>query len=286
MSEIVTIKNDFLSVEINSMGAELHSVKNSEGKDLLWCGDPAVWNGRAPVLFPICSDLTNDKYVHNGKEYYMPMHGFARRNEFEIKEVSKDHAVFCLSSNEKLKEIYPFDFNFVVSFTLCRNSIITEYRVENLSDEKMYFNFGAHEAYATPEGIEEYSVIFDKNVTLRNHQLGYTYTTTSPELIMENQNELPLKRDFFLCDALVFINVDFNAATLLHRKSGRRVRLDFDGFDHFLIWTKPDAKYVCFEPWNGTPEAEDFDGILAHKADISVCESGKHFSRRHTITFS
>ena len=128
MSKIVTIKNEFLTVE---------SVKNAEGKELLWSGDPAVWAGRAPILFPVCGGLKDDKYIHNGKEYSMPKHGFAKLNEFEIKENSGECAVFSLSSNEELKKIYPFDFNFVASFTLCRNSIITEYRVENLSNETM-----------------------------------------------------------------------------------------------------------------------------------------------------
>ena len=285
MSEIITIKNSYLTVEINSKGVELHSVKSAEGKDLLWNGDPAVWAGRAPILFPVCGGLKDDKYIHNGKEYSMSKHGFAKLNEFEIKEVSNEHAVFSLSSNEELKKIYPFNFNFVVSFTLCRNSIIIEYRVENLSNETMYFSFGSHEAYATPEGIEEYSVIFDKNVTLYNHLVDGRYSATESTLLLENGNEIQLKRDFFIHDALIFLDVDFNAATLLHRPSGRRVRVDFDGFKNFLVWTKPDAKYICFEPWCGTPDGETCDGILSHKHSISTCEVAKHFSRRHTITF-
>ena len=286
MSEIVTIKNSFLTVEINSMGAELHSVKNAEGKDLLWNGDPAVWAGRAPILFPVCGGLKDDKYIHNGKEYHLPKHGFAKLYEYEIKEASNDHAVFCLASNEELKKMYPFDFKFVVSFTLCRNSVIIEYRTENLSSEKMYFSFGSHEAYATPEGIEEYSVIFDKPLTLYNHLVDGKYSAINSTLLIENENEIPLKRDFFIHDALIFLDIDFKAATLLHRASGRKIRVDFDGFKNFLVWTKPDAKYICFEPWCGTPDGETCDGILAHKDSISECESGKYFSRRHTITFN
>ena len=45
-------------------------------------------------MFPICGGLKDDKYVHNGKEYTLKKHGFARHSKFEIIRSEKDYAAF------------------------------------------------------------------------------------------------------------------------------------------------------------------------------------------------
>ena len=47
------IKNDQLTVEISSLGAELQSIKDANGNEYLWDGDPKYWARRSPLLFPI-----------------------------------------------------------------------------------------------------------------------------------------------------------------------------------------------------------------------------------------
>ena len=59
-SFMYTIKNDKLKVEINAFGAELHSIQTPDGCEYLWQGDPAIWNGQAPNLFPYIARLTNE----------------------------------------------------------------------------------------------------------------------------------------------------------------------------------------------------------------------------------
>ena len=57
---IYTIENEFLRVSAEDDGAQLSSVELKEnGKEFLWQGDPSVWYGRAPVLFPIIGQLLN-----------------------------------------------------------------------------------------------------------------------------------------------------------------------------------------------------------------------------------
>lgn len=284
MSKIVTIKNDFLTVEINSFGAELHSIKDKKGVDFLYDGDPSIWAGRAPLLFPICGSLKNETYTHEGKEYTLPQHGFAKAEEFEVVEEDTTQAAFRLSSNERLKKVYPFDFNYYVTFSLFKNTITVEYRMENPADEKLYFSCGSHEAFATPEGVEEYSLVFDKKVTLENTVLEGPLVTNEKFTLLENSNELKLQNDFFKYDTLVFENVDFTAATLVHRKTGRKLRLDFEGFDNMLVWTIPDFRFLCIEPWCSPPDRITADGILEHKEAIITCEPHKQVTRRHIIT--
>ena len=80
---VVKIQNNELEVEIKSFGAELKSVKKN-GKEFLWSGDPAVWPGQAPVLFPICGGLRDDKYIFEVREYSLQKHGFAKLREYEV----------------------------------------------------------------------------------------------------------------------------------------------------------------------------------------------------------
>ena len=47
-----TISNEFLTVTIDTHGAEVVSVKNSKGEELIWQADPAIWDRHSPVLFP------------------------------------------------------------------------------------------------------------------------------------------------------------------------------------------------------------------------------------------
>ena len=65
-----TIENDYLTVQINDAGAELHSIVNKEnGVEYLWQGNPDIWYGQSPLLFPFIGRLLDDKYRYNGKEY-------------------------------------------------------------------------------------------------------------------------------------------------------------------------------------------------------------------------
>ena len=48
-----TIENEKIICEIDSLGAELKSLKKKEdGREVMWGADPAFWNRTSPVLFP------------------------------------------------------------------------------------------------------------------------------------------------------------------------------------------------------------------------------------------
>ena len=53
-----TIQNEFLSLTVDTHGAEAVSLKNAAGEELLWQADPAVWKRHAPILFPYTGKLT------------------------------------------------------------------------------------------------------------------------------------------------------------------------------------------------------------------------------------
>lgn len=260
---------------IDTHGGELVSYKDEKRTEYIWHGDPAYWGGRNPVLFPIVGSLENGRIQINGKTYEMARHGFARRMEFSVVEQKTDYAVLELCANEESRKQYPFDFRLRVRQELIENGFRTSFTVENAGDEAMPFCIGAHTAFNCPlyagENFEDYVVKFDhiENVPSRiATPEGYIHASdTQP--CLENSDGIPLRHEIFdEADTLTFDGLKSTAAELINPATGRGVRMEFDGFPMFAIWTMPhkNAPYVCLEPWLGcahvTDESEDFNDKL------------------------
>ena len=90
-----SLQNENLSINVNSFGGALSSIKDKDGLEYLWQGDKKYWSGQAPVLFPICGSLRNDKAVIGGnKETTMPRHGIVRKREFELEKADDKEIVW------------------------------------------------------------------------------------------------------------------------------------------------------------------------------------------------
>lgn len=281
---MITIQNQHITAQIDEVGAELKSAV-CDGREYIYDGKSPYWAGSAPLMFPICSGLKDDTYYYEGKAYTLGKHGFARMSRFTVESQAADTATFLLTDSPETLAVYPFRFELRVNFSLSGREIRVTYRVTNPDTARpLYFSIGAHEAYACPEGIEEYEVRFPHPETLvstqlEGNQLGYT---TVP--ITENSDVLPLKESYFAVDALVFTDLKARSAVLHHRPTGREVRVDFDGFDYFLVWQKPGAPYICLEPWCGISDRTDTDQDFTHKEGLHRLAAGETFTRTHTIT--
>lgn len=284
MQKQLTIQNEYIRVTISTQGAEMKSILKDE-KEMLWEGDPAVWSGQAPVLFPICGGLKDDKYIFEGKEYTLKKHGFARNSEFEVETQEPERAVFLLKTNAEHLIGYPFACEFRVIYSLDKTKINVEYNVKNLSGKDMYFSFGAHEAYACPEGIEDYSVIFEVPEELNSNILNGNLLEYETVHIGSKVKELPLKYEYFAVDALVFLNLKSRKATLKNRKTGQEITVTFDGADYFLLWTKPDGKYICLEPWCGIQDFVDSNYDITTKPGIQKLSPDSVYAWKHSILF-
>ena len=188
---MITLKNEYLTAKFNELGAELKSLSFND-IEYMWQGHKEVWTGTSPVMFPICSGLKEDKYVLNGKEYTLSKHGFARFKTFEVEKQTDRSVVFLNKSDDETKVSFPFDYEFRIIYTLVEKTLKIDYSVKNLSDNTMYFNIGSHEAYSTPEGIEDYDVLFPQNETLGAYVLYGNLLSNQKLPIIMDQNFLPL----------------------------------------------------------------------------------------------
>lgn len=282
---MIELKNEKLTVLINETGAELTSVKNRDGREYIWCGDPAIWSGHCPVLFPVCGRLRNGQYTYEGRTYSMKNHGFARRKTFEAKKLSDTEAIFSLREDEETLAEYPFRFVFVVRFLLKDDALAITYSVHNTDDKPLLFNFGSHEGFATDGNFEDWSVEFEQteNLALRvTPILGFLNGETVP--FRDGVKELPLCYALFENDAMIFDRLRSRRVTL-KQKGKPVVEVGFAGFDPLLLWTKLGAPYLCIEPWNGIPDYVDASGVLSEKNGIRRLATGETFAMTHTLRF-
>ena len=281
---MIILDNGTLRLEIAEKGAEIRRI-TMNGKEKLWNGDQKFWTGTAPTLFPICGGIPDDKFVFEGKEYNLIKHGFARNSIFKVESSTNVSAVFLLKSDEQTLKWYPWDFEFRIKYTLSAAAIAVEYDVKNLSNKVMYTAVGGHEAYLCDGGIEDYDVIFERNETLRTHRLEGTLISRKTDVVLYESNVLPLYNKYFTEDALIFTDVKSRFVTLRNRKNGEKVSVAFDGFDYLLLWTKPNAPYLCIEPWTTSPSYIGDSHDLSKKEGMTAVSPSETLHKKHIIYF-
>ena len=278
---LVTIKSKQLTVTISSTGAEIQSIRDQNGVERLWQGDPAFWASRAPILFPVAGGLKDDCYEWQGKRYPMPKHGFVRKIEWQVEDTKDNQATFLTQHKD---EGFPFEYDLRAIFTVEDSRLDVKYAVTSRDETPFMFGMGAHEAYATPGGIEDYEIVFDEEEKLDNYPLVGNLTLREPVTMAEKTHVLPLKYEYFAVDALVFRTLKSKGVTLRGGKEGHTIRVEFPDHPVLMFWTKPGAGYICIEPWCNGPDFVDADARIDRKPGFMRLEKGQTIARHHIIT--
>lgn len=254
---IITIESNELKVGISSFGAELHSVKDKEtDTEYLWQADPKFWKRHAPILFPFIGPLKDGVYTVKGKEYKMTSHGFARDKSFVLSKLEDNWAEFILTGEDTM-DIYPFDFELHVKYTVDGRNVKTEIAVKNNDCKVMRFYVGGHPAFRCPltsdEDFTDYVVEFEKPEFIEQPLLKGGKRT-----ILDNADTVHMSHELFNNDVFMKSKPNSSYVTLKSTKSNKGVKLDFSGCDTIAIWS-PDneAEFVCLEPWSSIPSIND-----------------------------
>lgn len=279
---IHTIENEFMTASISEMGAELQSLKMKATQDeYIWQGNPDVWSGHSPLLFPVVGRLRGDCFVYEGQKYDLGKHGFARKTEFEAKKMSDSRLIMILRSGAH-KENYPFDFILEIDYELIGKSLKVTHRVTNLDGRTMYFSLGAHPGFNCDMGdwIE-----FPEDETAFAYKLDDETKLSTEEKIEQGvyDHKLTVTEDIFAHDALIFEGLRSDYVTL-YCGGRKRATVDFGNAPCLGIWAKPGAKYVCIEPWYGMDDTPSATGILSGKKQIVSLAPGSCFRFPMTIT--
>lgn len=281
------ISNDHLSVTVSDLGAELQTLRDAQGRDYLWHGDPAFWSGRAPVLFPIVGRAPGDQITVAGHTAEMAQHGFARRNRFTLARADQTACTHVLLPNEAIRAAYPPDFRLELTHSLNGPTLSVTATVTNPGTTPLPFGLGFHPAFRWPlpgaEG-QPHHVTLDTGTDPEMARLSGGLLPPERHPSPFTQGRLTLEQSLFEADAMLFPNARVPGLTY-GAQTGPQLRFDFENLPDLALWTKPGAPFLCIEPWHGTaarttdgPAIEDRPGTILLPAGES-----RMFSYRVTL---
>lgn len=270
---MIELHSDTLSATVNSLGAELWSLRDAEGRELMTDADPAFWTGHAPLLFPFVGRLREDRYRVNGAEYTLPQHGFARKRDFTLVESDDTSALFRLEADEATRENYPFDFRLDMAFTLTGATLAMTATVGNCGDTDMPFSFGYHPAFAWPlpygADVNAHRVIFEKPEPAPVRKVGHEKGLIALESVASpvDGKVLVPTHDMFRGDALIWDHLESRSLTW-GAPGTPHLKIDFPDTPWLGLWQVPGAHYLCVEPWAGMADPVGFTGDVWDKPGV------------------
>ena len=266
-----TLRNDMMTATVAADGAELCSLKNAQGLELLWQAG-AAWPRHAPLLFPIVGRLKNDELRHGGKIYPMTQHGFARDHRFDWVQREPTSCTLQLTDSAATRARYPFAFRLSVAYTLNDADLDIGLEIANTGEEMLPASVGAHPAFNWPllPGLakEDYALVFAQEEALPIRRLKDGLLRAALEPTPIRGNTLALSERLFDDDAII-LDRPASASVRFAARSGPELEVSWEGFRELGIWSKPKgAPFLCIEPWYGFASPADFDGEFKDKPGL------------------
>lgn len=268
----VRLSSADLHVEVNPLGAQLSILRDRNGRDWLWDGDPAIWAGRAPILFPTVGEVAAGSYRLDGKSYRLGRHGFARGKLFEVVTAAASHATFRLTADDSTLAIYPFQFEFDVRFEVSGPQLFVTASVRNPGPVSLPASVGFHPAFrwplpfGRPRATHFIEFEQDEPAPIRRlNSSGLLSPAAHPTPVVGRR--LVLEDSLFQADVVIFDQFRSRKVTY-GAQDGPRLELSYPDASYLGIWTKPGAPFVCIEPWRGIADPEGFTGDFTTKPGV------------------
>lgn len=273
-----------MTAQIDSIGAQLISLKSVSGTEYIWQRDPAHWKSCSPLLFPTIGNCRDGKYTLNGQTYTIPKHGFCRNADFTVSVFSDKEASFTLTDSPETRPCYPFAFQLKLTYILMDDGIQIHYTVTNPGTETIYYQLGAHPGFNCPfqagEKFEDYVLEFEQEETSGYHSYDLTrmeFDMNSYTPILDHTSVLPLTYELFVNDAIFFTDLHSKKVVLKNPATGCGVEVSFPDFATVAFWTAAATKapFLCVEPWNGSAIRSDEDDNFLNRHYLQKVESGE-----------
>lgn len=287
-----TIRNEFLTLTVDTHGAEAVSLKNAAGEEMLWQADKAIWARHAPILFPWTGKLPGGSFSHNGQTYKGGQHGFARDMEHTLVKAEGDTIQLELNADEATRVRFPFDFTLVSTFRLEGKTVHHTLTVRNNGAEPLRFGIGYHPAFNVPfdaaHTTEDYEFRFEQEespmiLDARPNGLlsGRCYYQ------WKNTDKVQLTDDLFANDSFCMAGLRSGKLGIYEKDTGRNITCDITGYPYTLIWSAPSDKihFVCIEPWHSLPGAEVDPQEWNERAAAATLAQGEEFATTLSTTF-
>jgi len=267
MLDRVTIESNRLRATVKVFGAELSSLYDKEEHhEYIWTGDPEVWKGQSPWLFPFIGKLNGGAYKFGDKSYEMPSHGFASKMDFVIESIKPDAVTFCLPATGETMPLFPWRFRLWIKYQITDENLTVSCSATNEDNKDMYFSLGGHPGFIAEKGDK---LVFDAGEKLSVRRLKMPEHLLNEGAFGEFFGEIPVSGDLFADDAMLF-EAPASERCTLKRINGKDITLDYGKVTWLGIWSKAreDLKYVCVEPWFGVDDEVGFVGDVSQKKGV------------------
>lgn len=280
------LKNDELTLTFKEVGGELSSIKDKDGLEYLWQGDANYWSGQAPVLFPICGSLRDNKTLYGVNaalltEGEMPRHGLVRKMPFKGEQLSESAVAYTIHSTDGMFRKFPYHFELKTVYTLKGKVITIEYQVKNLETEyDMPFTIGAHPAFNCPlmseEAYEDYYLEFEKSETCTSAKVypesGLVDFDQRQECL-KDENILALDYDLFKDDTLLLDQLNSKKISLKSKNHQKGLSLNLLDFPFLVLWsTANHGSFIAIEPWQGVSTSKHESDYFVEKKNMQILE--------------
>ena len=261
-----------LSATVKADGAELCSLRDAAGAEMLWQGAP-VWPRHAPVLFPIVGRLKDDTLRHDGKSYRLTQHGFARDRRFAWLNRSATACRLVLHEDTETRAMYPFAFRLEIAYALDDDVLEQRFTLTNPGRGVLPASLGAHPGFAWPltEGVEKAAHVLEfaepEPAPVRRLTEGLLRDALEPTPIVGQT--LALEPALFATDAVI-LPEPVSRSVRYTAPGAPAVELAWEGFRQLGIWSREGGNFLCIEPWYGTASPPDFDGEFSDKPGLML----------------
>jgi galactose mutarotase-like enzyme len=284
----ISITSGELTAQIDPHGAQLSSLKDRDTRELLWNGDPKVWAGRAPLLFPIVGVLAGGTYRLGTKNYALSRHGFARDKDFAVESRNSSSASLRLQADASTQPVYPFQFELDVRYELFGATLSVTTAVRNFGGTDMPASFGYHPGFrwplpfGPPRAAHFIQFETDEPDEVRRIDAAGLLTPVRHPTPIVNRR-LDLNDALFQDDVLILDRVRSRSVTYGGR-DGAQLRVGFPDASYLGLWTKPGAPFICIEPWHGITDPQGFTGEFSHKPGVFILKPAEVLFAKMDIT--
>ena len=153
--------------------------------------------------------------------------------------------------------------------------------VYNSGQNTMYFSFGAHPAFNIRVGD---SVVFSKKETFKTILFDSYGLCDGEKTLAENTNRLLIDAHIFDNDAIFFENMNSDSAKIVSAEGEEILEMNYGKVPFLGLWAKPNAPYVCIEPWFGICDDKNVSGKIEEKPHIISLDPKQKFVFSYTIT--
>lgn len=285
-----TLKNDLLTVEIDSHGAELQSIVNNHtGYQYLYQGDSPFWGRRSPVLFPIVGSVWDGRFRMDGTEYAMGQHGFARDSDFTVMDDSpEDEAWFCLDASDDTLARYPRRFRLEIGYQLAGERLRVMWRVINLDDREMAFQIGAHPAFNYPgfdaaDSVHAYLLFDCRPAASQLIKEKGCIGCEEMRIDLDEAGMLPVTGKTFDINTIILADGQVSRVSMLDKERSPYLSLMFDAPVVGMWSPSAEAPFMCIEPWFGRADRVGFSGEFSEREYVSRLAPGKVFEASYML---